>query len=178
MPNRVPQTDLDKQIRQIKDGNQNIKVGNAPTSRDRDPRIGDGPPGPTIGDPKLDQVAKSEKQPVARITPVPMPKRPGKDPLPIALVLGRIQGSYMAGLQRCYVKHGLAHDTSLVAKVTITFTVDETGRSTENQAKGANPDVDGCIREQMNGWRFPIPKDADNEATDAPFKLQLALQPS
>ena len=114
----------------------------------------------------------------SRITPVPMPKREGKDPLPIALVLGRIQSSYLPGLQRCYVKHGLALDASLVAKVTITFTVDETGRSTENTARGANPDVDGCIRDQMNGWRFPIPKDKDGDPTDAPFKLQLALQPS
>jgi hypothetical protein len=176
--NRVPRTDLDKQIQQIKDGNGNVKVGGNPTSRDRDLRLGDGPDGPKIGDPALDQIAKQEKKPVTRITPVPMPKPPGKDPLPIALVLGRIQGSYMAGLQRCYIKHGLAQDASLVAKVTLTFTVDETGRSTENQAKGANPDVDGCIREQMTGWRFPVPKDSDGDATDAPFKLQLALQPS
>ena len=118
------------------------------------------------------------KRRAARIEPVPMPRPPGKDPLPIVLVLGRIQSSYMAGLQRCYVKHGLAHDSRLVAKVTLTFTVDAQGRSTENQAHGANAEVDGCIRDQMAGWRFPIPKDSDGDPTDAPFKLVLALQPS
>jgi hypothetical protein len=176
--NRVPNTDLDKQIQHIKDGDKTVKVGGTPRSRDRDPRLGSGPDGPVIGDPALDQVTKKEKPPVTRIEPVPMPRPPGKDPLSIALVLGRIQGSYMAGLSRCYVKHGLAHDASLVAKVTLTFTVDEQGRATDNHARGANPDVDGCIRDQMAGWRFPIPKDEDGDPTDAKFKLVLALQPS
>jgi hypothetical protein len=175
---RSPNIDLDKQVQNIKEGDKTVKVGGTPKSRDGELRIGDGPDGPKLDGPKLDQVAKEEKKPKARIEPVPMPKPPGKDPLPIALVLGRIQSSYMAGLQRCYVKHGLAHDSSMVAKVTLTFTVDAQGRSTENQARGANAEVDGCIRDQMAGWRFPIPKDADGDPTDAPFKLVLALQPS
>ncbi|MBA2539041.1 MAG: hypothetical protein H0V17_05350, partial [Deltaproteobacteria bacterium] len=175
--NRLPDTDLDKQIKNI--GDRVVTNGTGrPTSRDRDPRIGSGPDGPTFGDPRIDQIAKEERKPIARITPIPMPKPPGKDPLSINLVLGRIQGAYMAGLQRCYVKHGLSTDASMVAKVTISFVVDPTGRATENQAKGANADVDSCIREQMAGWTFQVPKDGDGDPTDAPFKLQLALQPS
>lgn len=179
LPNRIPDTDLDRQIQHVNE------LGREPTdprhtTRDPGMRIGDGPPGPTI---KLPQEVspidpKKERPPVARITPIPQPRPPGKDPLSIHLVLGRIQSAYMAGLQRCYVKHGLAVDASMVAKVTISFVVDETGAATEHQARGANAEVDQCIREQMVGWRFPVPKDADGDPTDAPFKLQLALQPS
>jgi len=100
-----------------------------------------------------------------------MPRRPDDAPTPtINLVLARIQGSYLPGLQRCYVKHGLSHDPSLVAKVSLGFTVDDTGAATDNQARGATPEVDGCIRDQMAGWRFPVPKDS--------FHLSLALQPN
>jgi hypothetical protein len=29
----------------------------------------------------------------------------------------------------------------------------------------------------MATWRFPVPKDSDNEATDASFQITLALVP-
>ncbi len=178
LPNRIPNVDLDRQIKNLND------AGRSPTdprrtSRDPGLRIGDGPPGPTIEQPgTISQLPKEERKPIARLTPVPMPKHGTKDPLSINLVLGRIQGAYMAGLQRCYVKHGLSHDASLVAKVTLSFTVDETGAATDNKASGANAEVDQCIREQMVGWRFQVPKDDDGDPTDAPFTLKLALQPS
>ncbi len=178
LPNRIPNVDLDKQIKNVTDSS---RTPTDPTRTPRDPglRLGDGRPGPTFEDPTMHRPPpKEEQQPIARITPVPQPKPPGKDPLSINLVLGRIQGAYMAGLQRCYVKHGLSTDASLVAKVTISFVVDPTGVATDNQARGANAEVDDCIRNQMTTWRFPIPKDEDGDPTDAPFKLQLALQPS
>ena len=178
LPNRIPNVDLDKQIKKITDAG---RTPTDPTRTSRDPglHIGDGPPGPTIEQPgTIAQLPKEERKPIARITPVPMPRRGPKDPLSINLVLGRIQGAYMAGLQRCYVKHGLAHDASLVAKVTLRFTVDETGAAIDNKANGSNAEVDGCIRDQMAGWRFQVPKDEDGDPTDAPFTLKLALQPS
>lgn len=178
LPNRIPNVDLDKQIKNITDAGR-IPTDPSRTPRGPDMRIGDGPPGPTIEQPgTIAQLPKTEKPPITRITPIPQPKPEGKDPLPIHLVLGRIQNAYMAGLQRCYVKHGLAHDSSMVAKVTISFVVDTTGAATENQASGANAEVDACIRGQMAGWRFQVPKDDDGDPTDAPIKLKLALQPS
>lgn len=178
LPNRLPDADLDKQIKHLNDGGR-TPTDPTRTTRDTGMRIGDGPPGPVIEQPGgPTQIAKTEKPPVTRITPIPQPKPPGKDPLSINLVLGRIQNAYMAGLSRCYVKHGLSADASMVAKVTISFVVDETGAATENQARGANAEVDSCIRDQMGGWRFNVPKDDDGDPTSAPFKLQLALQPS
>jgi hypothetical protein len=177
---RMPGATLDKQIDDIRDRNREVRVGNNPTSRDFPVRRGTGPDGPVIDGPELDQIKKRSEEPIARLTPLPLPPRPpGERPtLTAAMVLARIQGSYMPGLKRCYVKHGLAHDAALVAKVTVSFVVDETGQSTENTASGANAEVDTCIRGQMNGWRFPVPKDKDGDPTDAPFKVQLALQPS
>jgi hypothetical protein len=177
LPNRIPNTDLDRQIRNVNEQGR-TPADASRTSRDPGMRIGDGPPGPTIEQPGRQEIAKTEKPPVTRITPIPQPKPPGRDPLSINLVLGRIQSAYLAGLQRCYVKHGLATDSAMVAKVTISFVVDATGTATENQAHGANAEVDNCIRGQMTGWKFPVPKDDDGDPTDAPFKLQLALQPS
>ena len=178
LPNRLPNSDLDKQIKHVLDGGR-TPADPSRTTRDNGMRIGDGPQGPVIEQPSgPTQIAKAEKPPVTRITPVPQPKPPGKDPLSINLVLGRIQNAYMAGLSRCYVKHGLSVDSSLVAKVTISFVVDETGAATQPQARGANAEVDQCIRDQMTGWRFSVPKDEDGDPTEAPFKLQLALQPS
>jgi hypothetical protein len=174
LPSRIPNVDLDKQIKNITDAGR-TPTDPSRTSRDPGMRIGDGPPGPTIDQPGvIGQLPKEEKKPIARITRIETPK----DPLPINLVLGRIQNAYMAGLQRCYVKYGLAQDASMVAKVTISFVVDETGASTQNAASGANAEVDDCIRGQMAGWRFGVPKDADGDPTDAPVKLKLALQPS
>lgn len=178
LPNRVPNTDLDKQIKNVTDTGR-TPADPSRTTRDNGMRIGDGPQGPVIEQPGgPTQIAKAEKPPITRISPIPQPKPPGKDPLSINLVLGRIQNAYMAGLSRCYVKHGLSSDASMVAKVTISFVVDETGVATQNQARGANADVDQCIRDQMSGWRFSVPKDDDGDPTEAPFKLQLALQPS
>jgi hypothetical protein len=176
--NKLPATDLDRQIRQITDNNQTIRTGGNSRSRDTDTRIGTGPDGPTIGDPTIDQIAKKEQDPKVRITPIPQPPQPDQPTLTINMVLARIQGQYMAGLQRCYAKHGLAIDSTMVAKVKVSFVVDETGSSTENQAHGANAEVDGCIQNQMTGWKFPVPKDKDGDPTEAPFKLQLALQPN
>jgi len=179
LPSRIPGTDLDKQIQNLHDRGREPTDGSRPTTRDPGMRIGDGPAGPIIQQPgNVEQLAKQEKPPITRITPIPQPKPPGKDPLSINLVLGRIQSAYLAGLQRCYVKHGLSSDASMVAKVTLSFTVDETGMATDHQATGANPDVDSCIRGQMAGWKFQTPKDADGDPTEAPFKLILALQPS
>jgi hypothetical protein len=177
--NRLPASDLDRQIRHITDNDQNIRPGSSNrTTRDGDPRIGNGPNGPQIGDPTLDQIAKQEGDPKVRITPIPQPPGDPKPTLTINMVLARIQNQYMAGLQRCYVKHGLSIDSTMVAKVTVSFVVDDKGVSTENSAHGANAEVDRCIADQMGGWRFPVPKDADGDPTDAPFKLKLALQPN
>lgn len=177
--NRSPGAALDKQIADIRDHNRDIHVGTNPTSRDAPPRIGTGPDGPNVADPvAIRNLPKKSEDPIVRIRPVPMPHTPDQPSLTIAMVIARIQGSYLGGLQRCYVKHGLEHDATMVAKVAVSFTVDDKGMATDNHANGANAEVDACIQTLMGGWRFPVPKDKDGDPTDVAFKVVLALQPN
>jgi hypothetical protein len=44
-------------------------------------------------------------------------------------------------------------------------------------AHGFAGEVDDCIGTLMTGWRFPIPKDKDGEATEASFSITLQLVP-
>lgn len=176
---RRPGVDLDKQIADIRDNNREVRIGTDPRTRPGDPtRRGTGPDGPDINDPRFaHNQPKQEKPPIVRITPFPRGPGPGPDLTPEAVVR-RIVSSYMAGLQRCYVKHGLSVDPTMSAKVQLAFTVTEKGTTEDNTARGANGEVDACIRDQMALWRFPIPRDEDREATDAAFKVALVLQPS
>jgi hypothetical protein len=91
-------------------------------------------------------------------------------------VLSKIQSAYMAGLKRCYKEH-LKKDASARGKVTLSLTVNETGRTTSGNAKGFASEVDDCIGNQMSSWRFPVPKDKDGEATEASFAITLQLVP-
>ena len=177
---RQPGAALDQQIKDIKDHNRDVHVGTDPRSRDQDiRRPGDGPDGPDIKDPRFATTEpKEERKPFVRIDPIARP--PGEPTITLtpAMVVARIVGSYMAGLQRCYVKHGLSVDPDLSAKVQLSFTVTETGGTDDNTARGANTEVDSCIRGQMAGWKFPVPKDEDKDPTEAAFKVALVLRPS
>ena len=83
----------------------------------------------------------------------------------------------MAGLKRCY-KEYLKKDASARGKVTLSLTVNETGRTVKGKATRASPsEVDDCISGLMGSWRFPIPKDKDGEPTEASFAITLQLVP-
>jgi hypothetical protein len=92
------------------------------------------------------------------------------------IVLSKIQSAYMAGLKRCY-KEYLKKDATARGKVTLSLTINETGRTTSGKAKGFAGEVDDCISGLMGSWRFPIPKDKDGEATEASFAITLQLVP-
>lgn len=91
-------------------------------------------------------------------------------------VLAKMMATYMAGLKRCY-RERLAKDPTARGKVTLAFTVNETGRAVNGQARGFDDDSGACMTGLMAGWRFAIPKDADGEATEAAFAITLQLVP-
>ena len=91
-------------------------------------------------------------------------------------MLSKIQSVYMAGLKRCY-REFLKKDASARGKVTLSLTVNESGRAVKGAAHGFASEVDECISGLMSTWRFPIPKDKDGEATDANFEIALQLVP-
>ena len=175
---RQPGADLEKQIDAV--GNREVVVGNDQNGFRKKPRegIGTNPNGPQIDNPT--QVAnldpKENKEPKGRIQIRPLPPEGPGTTLTVAMVLDKINGVYMPGLQRCY-KKGLLDDAKLGGKIAVSFTVGERGGLDDGSARGVSTDVDACVGNFMKTWHFAIPRDKDGDPTDASFKLTLALQP-
>ncbi|MBA3465626.1 MAG: AgmX/PglI C-terminal domain-containing protein [Deltaproteobacteria bacterium] len=180
MSKRRPGADLGQQISDVKEGGKTVAIGGGAgrgSRGDGDPRVGTGS-GPKISGPTGPESAgggKTEKQPTGRIN-VSDKQTFDESTLTPDIVLSKIQSAYMAGLKRCY-KEYLKKDATARGKVTLSLTVNETGRTTSGKAKGFAGDVDDCISGLMQSWRFPIPKDKDGEATEASFAITLQLIP-
>ena len=175
---RQPGADLSKQIDAV--GNRKVVIGNDQNGFREKPRegIGTEPNGPKIDDPTqvASQQPKENKEPKGRIQIRPLPPEGPGTTLTVAMVLDKINGVYMAGLQRCY-KKGLLDDAKLGGKISVSFTVGERGQLGDGSARGVSSDVDACVGNFMQTWHFAIPRDKDGDPTDASFKLTLALQP-
>jgi hypothetical protein len=180
MSKRRPGADLGTQIADVREGGKQVAVGGGGgrgPRGDGDPRVGTGK-GPAINGPGGTETAggaKEEKAPTGRIQ-VSDKQTFDESSLTPDIVLSKIQSAYMAGLKRCYKEH-LKKDASARGKVTLSLTVNETGRTTKGDAKGFASEVDDCISGQMSSWRFPVPKDKDGEPTEASFAITLQLVP-
>jgi len=181
MSKRRPGADLGQQITDVKEGGKQVAIGGGTgrgTRGDGDPRVGTGS-GPRISGPTGPESAGGgklvEKAPTGRIN-VSDKQSFDESTLTPDIVLSKIQSAYMAGLKRCY-KTYLAKDASARGKVTLSLTINETGRTVQSGAKGFAGEVDSCIEGLMGSWRFPIPKDKDGEATEASFAITLQLVP-
>lgn len=181
MSKRRPGADLGQQITDVKEGGKTVAIGGGSgrgTRGDGDPRVGTGT-GPKITGPGGTESAgggkTTEKAPTGRIN-VSDKQTFDDSTLTPDIILSKIQSAYMAGLKRCY-KNYLSKDASARGKVTLTLTVNETGRTVQSGAKGFAGEVDSCIEGLMGSWRFPIPKDKDGDATEASFAITLQLVP-
>ena len=172
-PRRVG-ADLRNEIDDITHNGRNVKVGNEGGTRETGPRRGTDH-GIQLDNPgDLDHMTKAdEKPPTLKPEPIPGPKL--RRTLTMEMVLAKIQGAYLAGLQRCY-KRVLTHDSWANGRVKLAFTVDERGHTIDIEARGVTPELDTCIEAQMAGWLFPIPRDATGEPAEAGFTLSLAFQ--
>lgn len=175
---RSPGSDLNKQLDAARDAGKTVALGGGSgrgTRGDGDPRVGTGK-GPGVGTGGVDSAGngKVENGPSGRIS-VSDKQSYDESSLTPDAVLAKIMSAYMAGLKRCY-KDYLKKDPSARGKVQLSFTVNETGRSVSNKAKGFASEVDSCIQSRMDGWRFPIPKD-DAGPTSASFSIALQLVP-
>jgi len=101
---------------------------------------------------------------------------PTGDASRLSPVLFKIQWAYMADLNRCYSEY-LKKNPSARGKVSLSITVDETGRTVKGIAHGFASEVDDCITGQMASWQFPIFKNQYGKATDASFEIALQLMP-
>jgi hypothetical protein len=181
MGKTAPGGDLNQQIKETRDSGQQVKVGGAGdrgTRGNGDPRAGtghgpktDGPDGPksASGD------GKTEKVPSGRIQ-VASKKAYDDTTLTADAIMSKITGVYKTGLQRCY-KALLKEDPTAKGKVGLSFTVNESGRTTDYDADTEYASLSSCIKSQMANWTFPAPKDSDGEKTTASFKVSLALTP-
>jgi uncharacterized protein YndB with AHSA1/START domain len=181
MSKRRPGAELGAQINEVRESGTQVKVGGGAgrTSRgDGDVRVGTGH-GPNIQGPGGTESAgggkTSEKGPTGRIS-VADKQTFDESTLTPDIVMSKIQSAYMAGLKRCYREY-LKKDASARGKVTLTLTINETGRTVKGAAKGFAGEVDDCISNLMTGWRFPIPKDKEGDPTEASFAITLQLVP-
>ncbi|MBA3465627.1 MAG: AgmX/PglI C-terminal domain-containing protein [Deltaproteobacteria bacterium] len=176
---RQPGADLGTQIAAV--GDRQVVVGNNDSGFRQGPRDGIGTDSKQItNDPNqvATQAPKNpEREPGGRIQIKPLPPQGPGTTLTVQMVLDKIKGVYMTGLQRCY-KKGLLDDSKLSGKIAMSFTVTERGSLDDASASGVSSEVDACIETLMSGWRFGIPRDKDGDPTEQPFKLVLALQPS
>lgn len=172
-PRRVG-ADLRNEIDDITRNGRNVKVGNEGGTREGGARRGTGRGLELDSQGDLDHMTKADEQPVLTPVPEPGPKKK-RGTLTMEMVLAKIQGAYLVGLQRCY-KRVLTHDSWANGKVKLAFTVDERGHTTDLEAHGVTPELDACIAAQMAGWLFPIPRDETGEPAEAGFTLSLAFQ--
>ena len=180
MSKRRPGADLGQQIADVREGGKQVAVGGGAgrgPRGDGNARVGTGK-GPNINGPGGTETAggpKVEKAPSGRIQ-VSDKQSFDESSLTPDIVLSKIQSVYMSQIKRCYVTY-LKKDASARGKVQLKLTVNETGRAVQTSASGLNGEVDGCISNLMSSWRFPVPKDKDNEATSASFAIALQLVP-
>lgn len=180
MSKRRPGADLGQQISDVREGGKSVAVGGGAgrgPRGDGDARVGTGK-GPNINAPGGTETAggpKQERAPSGRIQ-VSDKQSFDESSLTPDIVLSKIQSVYMSQIKRCYTNY-LKKDASARGKVQLKLTVNETGRAVKTSASGLAGEVDDCIGNLMASWRFPVPKDKDNEATEASFSISLQLIP-
>jgi hypothetical protein len=180
MSGKSPGAELDKQINDIRDNGRTIGGERGGFREGPRENLGNGH-GPIVdgNNPQLTQEQhREEKTGRVDLHPLPPTEPPAtgiRTPTP-EQIIGKIKRDYMAGLNRCYAK-GLAGDSSLSGKVKVSFTIAESGKTTDAGAHGVSSDVDACIASQVSTWRFPQPKDKDGDAVELDFSLSVVLVP-
>jgi hypothetical protein len=181
MDRRKPGTDLGQQMQDVKDSGRKVEVGGGSgrgTRGDGEARTGTGK-GPVLNGPNgpVDPNGGKgeEKVPPGRINVSDKQSFDDSTLTPEA-VLAKIMSAYMSGLKRCH-KDLLKTDPTARGKVTLKFTVSESGRVSKASVAGFNDGLDSCIQARVLTWRFAEPKDKDGSGTDADFQITLALQP-
>ena len=96
--------------------------------------------------------------------------------LTAAIVRLTIQRRFMNGLRSCH-ELALTRDPAASGKVSLKFTVRESGRVGRIAANGFNVVVDKCIQKRGLRWRFrPKPKDQDGAPIPATYRLTIRMK--
>jgi hypothetical protein len=166
MSNRRPGADLDKMIVGARGGGRTVVIGGG-AGRGGGPRTatGSGPGG----------LGSASAGPLGRVA-ISAKRAFDDTSLTVDLALAKIQNMYMTGIKRCY-RSFLQKDATARGKVKLRITVNEAGRSVGGRASGFAAEIDACVTSLMASWRFPMPKDADGDPTEASFEIDLQLVP-
>jgi len=117
--------------------------------------------------------AKSDRTPGRASVRTPVESAaPAQRGLEINDVLTKVNGVYMAGLQRCYRK-SLAIDPSVSGKLELAFNVAADGKVTSALSGDG---IELCLTNLMASWRFGVALDDGGMPTDASFKISLVLR--
>jgi hypothetical protein len=172
MSKRAPGGDLAAQIEAVKESGGQVQVGGG-ASRGTRGDSGDLRPGMGAG-PRTDGPGAIDV-PTGRIA---IASKSGGDDTSLTadVALRKIHSVYMTGLKRCY-KDQLKQDPTMRARITLGFTVNEMGGTVDAKVTGSSDELDGCIHGLISNWRFPVPKDADGEATSADLRFTFQLVP-
>ncbi|HUQ05079.1 MAG TPA: AgmX/PglI C-terminal domain-containing protein [Kofleriaceae bacterium] len=180
MSARRPGADLGAQIDAVREGGGTVAVGGGGgrgARGDGEARVGMAGDA-TIRGPGSGSGSGSDsdvKTPSGRIT-VSGKAALADTSLTVDAVLQKMLSAYMAGLKRCY-KNELKKDPAMRGGVTLRLRVNESGRVFDAKASGLASELDACFEGLMVNWRFPVPKDADDEPTEGSFEIKLGLVP-
>jgi hypothetical protein len=168
MSKRRPGADLARQLDDVK-GGPRVAIGGGGGGGVRTGTGGGAGSGPKVDAPG------TPNAPLGRVT-ISGKKSFDNTSLTVDQVVMKMQSAYMAGIKRCY-KAFLETDPTARGKIKLSISVAESGRSVTPKARGFAAEVDTCLESLMSMWRFPNPKDADGEITDASFEVELYMIP-
>ena len=97
--------------------------------------------------------------------------------LTVDAVRAKITKSYVRALRTCYEGD---LKTKRQRTVNATFEVGEHGETTfpdRRMPDAWNLGISGCVEQQIEKWKFPIPRDRDGETTSAQFGLTFEFVP-
>lgn len=86
-------------------------------------------------------------------------------------LMQKVQSAYMAGLRRCATRAASA------GPLTVTFTVEEHGRTTDVSVRAGVRELADCVRQLAGTWRFAAPTDATGAAATVEAELTFLLTP-
>lgn len=92
------------------------------------------------------------------------------------VVAEKIEKEHLAALGNCY-RATLARAPKIEGQATLALTVKPDGKLASAKATAPDPALQNCFSQAMQTWTFPVPKNADGEATDAGFQVALKLAP-
>lgn len=73
-----------------------------------------------------------------------------------ASAVARVVRTNLGAIRSCY-ERASRNNPALSGRLTMRFTVGESGRATSSHVQGVDPDLDQCVERAIQRWIFPVP---------------------